>query len=150
MAISLTEIYSDPLNEDKYVKFLYKLLGQRQSYQNISHSNMPLYNTHKLFVQSRPYLKWWVIVVDDLLVGAMYLTREYEIGIFLDNKQTGKGFGGEALEQMLGGLRGRPVLANINPNNTRSIEFFKRHGFERLSTTVNKGTVIQETYSREY
>ena len=118
------------MNYEQHVKFLYKLLKQREPHQNISHKELPPYHAHQAFVGSKPYLEWNIVYADDEMVGAFYLTRDYEIGIFVDREKRGKGMGDYALKWLLDNLRGRPVYANINPNNERSIKFFMTHGFK--------------------
>ena len=43
-------------------RFLYNLLKERDPRANISHKKMPTYNEHVMFVSSRPYSKWYVIL----------------------------------------------------------------------------------------
>lgn len=136
---------------EKYVKFLYKLLSQREPHQNISHKAMPTYEAHTNFVNGRPYSKWFVIIVDDLLVGAIYLSKEFEIGLFIDKDTRGTGIGAKALKKFLKHTEARPLYANIAPNNIGSKRFFERHGFmfqKRLVQPNSVGVVspIQDVY----
>lgn len=138
--VGLYNVYDDI---GAHAPFLYKLLGQRKSWQNISHSKMPLMADHIRFVQSTPYFKWWIIVSDDIKIGHMYLTRQYEIGLFIDKEYQGHGYGSLALKTLLQ-MRARPVYANINPDNAQSIKFFQKHGFKLHS--VVEGVIRQNTY----
>ena len=47
--------------KDSDFTFLYKLLKERDSKENISHKEMPSYKEHIKFVKSRPYQKWYII-----------------------------------------------------------------------------------------
>lgn len=133
-------------------KFLYRLLSQREPYQNISHKSMPTWSEHVDFVNSRPYSEWYIIIMDDLYVGAIYLSRENEIGLFIDKKYRGAGLGSIALNMLIKSTHVRPLKANIAPSNVRSRKFFERHGFTLMtslkSTNVDTGEVlhIQDTY----
>lgn len=121
-------------DEDDRYQMLYDLLAQRRAHENISHRVMPSWTDHVAFVDSHPYEGWWFIKDGDLRVGAAYLSKNREVGLFLWPQYRGKGYGGWALKEIMGRYPGR-LLANINPTNDRSIEFFKRHGFEQLQVT---------------
>lgn len=115
---------------DEYIKFLYRLLSQREPHQNISHKAMPTFEAHTDFVNSRPYLLWYIIVVDNLFIGAIYISKKFEIGLFIDKKYRGCGFGSIALNKLIQEYHTRPLYANIAPTNPGSIKFFERNGFK--------------------
>ena len=117
-------------------EFLYDLLLQRNPDANISHKKMPTYEEHVNFVKSSPYSKWYIIVVDGERAGSIYLTKQNEIGIFLNEGLQEKGIGSNALNVLIGKNPDLRYLANINPENKKSIKFFKKLGF----------TLIQYTY----
>ena len=117
-------------------EFLYDLLLQRNPDANISHKKMPTYEEHVNFVKSSPYSKWYIIEVDEERAGSIYLTKQNEIGIFLNEGLQEKGIGSNALNLLIGKNPDLRYLANINPENKKSIEFFKKLGF----------TLIQYTY----
>ena len=64
-------------------EFLYELLKERDDKMNISHKKMPTFNQHVKFVNSKPYSKWYVIVLNNQKIGSIYITQINEIGIFL-------------------------------------------------------------------
>jgi RimJ/RimL family protein N-acetyltransferase len=97
---------------------------------------MPTYEEHVNFVKSSPYSKWYIIEVDGKRAGTIYLTKQNEIGIFLNEGLQEKGIGSNALNVLIGKNPGLRYLANINPENKKSIKFFKKLGF----------TLIQYTY----
>ena len=43
------------------VDFLYEILSERTTNENISHKEMPTYKKHVKFVLSKPYKKWYII-----------------------------------------------------------------------------------------
>lgn len=118
-------------------KFLYELLAQRNPKTNISHSHMkmPTYEQHVKFAKSRPYSKWCIIKFQNKKVGSISLTKKNEIGIFLIRNVIGKGIGTEALKLFMKMVSKPRYLANINPKNFESINFFKKNGFKLIQHT---------------
>lgn len=129
MNVKLIDIYREPDNYEKYVKYLFTLLSQRKDWQNISHSKMPMFIQHYKFVDSKPYRNWYVVSVDDILVGATYMTNQYEIGIHLTDDNQGKKIGPKVVKLLMERFIHRPLFANINPKNARSIAMFIKLGF---------------------
>ena len=122
--------------DEKDVQFLYNLLDERKPVTYISHKKMPTYEEHVNFVKSSPYSKWYIIEVDGERAGSIYLTKQNEIGIFHNEGLQEKGIGSNALNVLIGKNPDLRYLANINPENKKSIKFFKKLGF----------TLIQYTY----
>ena len=122
--------------DEKDVQFLYNLLEERKPVTYISHKKMPTYEEHVNFVKSSPYSKWYIIEVNGERAGSIYLTKQNEIGIFLNEGLQEKGIGSNALNVLIGKNPDLRYLANINPENKKSIKFFKKLGF----------TLIQYTY----
>ena len=121
--------------EETDYKFLYELLLQRKKIVNISHKKMPTYEEHVKFIESEPYSKWYIIQIDDKKIGSIYLTKENEIGIFLKESIQRRGIGSNALNELININPGLRYLANINPKNEKSIEFFKKSGFKLIQYT---------------
>lgn len=127
----------NPLNfQDQYI--LYRLLSERTPEQSISHKEMPPLDKHIRFVESLPYKAWYMVVVDHVVVGATYLSKQNELGIAISEVFRGQGHARWALEEMMR-LHDGPFLANINPKNEASISLFTGLGFN----------LLQETYSHE-
>ena len=122
--------------DEKDVQFLYNFLEERKPVTYISHKKMPTYEEHVNFVKSSPYSKWYIIEIDGERAGSIYLTKQNEIGIFLNEGLQEKGIGSNALNVLIGKNPDLRYLANINPENKKSIKFFKKLGF----------TLIQYTY----
>ena len=123
-----------PINEKDY-EFLYELLSERKQITFISHKKMPTYEEHVKFIESEPYSKWYIIQIDDKKIGSIYLTKENEIGIFLKESLQRSGIGSNALNKLIDINPGLRYLANINPKNEKSIEFFKKSGFKLIQYT---------------
>ncbi len=85
---------------------------------------------------SRPYKGWFILFDGKEPVGATYLSKNDEIGIFIFKKYRGRGYGAEALGRIMKQFpRVKRFLANVNPANRRSIEFFKRRSFRHIQNT---------------
>ena len=88
--------------------------------------------------ENHSYQSWDIILVDNNKVGNIYLTQRDEIGIFLDKKFHGRGYGSQALKQFMKKNGKKRYLANINPTNYKSIQFFGKHGFVHIQNTYHK------------
>lgn len=115
--------------------FLYDLLKERDPKANISHKKMPSYTQHVKFVMSKPYSKWYVINFLNTDVGSIYLTKDNEIGIFVKKDFHGKGIATSSLNLLMKMNPRSRYLANVNPKNKKSMEFFKKQNFHLLQHT---------------
>ena len=111
------------------VLHLYSLLRERQPHESISHRAMPSFSEHVKFVESRPYAKWFIVEDSEQRCGAVYLTRNREVGIAIGKLYRGRGLGSLALTAFMRKAGPGRVLANINPANEASIELFRKRGF---------------------
>lgn len=136
--ISLMNIYPASIGT---VAFLYDLLAEREPHQNISHREMPSFEQHQDFVDSHPYKAWYLICADGDPIGATYLTKQNEIGIFIKKDYQGNGYGGHAIRQVMKMHPAEQFYANIAPGNTRSIAMFDKLGFELIQFTFVKDNV---------
>lgn len=133
--MKLVDVYSE---QEKALHILYVLLGERVATQSISHKKMPLYEEHIRFVQSRPYLHWYLIENESGgIAGAVYLTKKREIGIGILNYFRCKGYALMAIQQLMDKHPG-VFFANINPLNEASISLFTKLGFNELQRTYAK------------
>ncbi len=115
--------------------FLYDLLKERDSRANISHKKMPSFEQHVKFVMSKPYSKWYMIEEFKNNVGSIYLTKNNEIGIFIKKDLHGKGIASKAIKLLIEKHPRSRYLANVNPKNKKSIQFFKNNGFNLIQHT---------------
>lgn len=124
--------------------FLYDLMSERTPDVNISHRAMPTFDQHRAFVASQPYREWFLIMVGDdfcngsRTVGAIYLSKQNEIGIFIKKFDQSLGLGKMAVNKLMEMHPKEQLLANINPRNARSIRMFEEMGFELLQITYSK------------
>ena len=66
------------------------------------------------------------------------MTEREEIGIFILKKFQSKGYGSMALNEFLKKTGKKRFLANINPTNYKSIQFFGKNGFSHIISTYQK------------
>ena len=119
-------------------KFLFDLLKQREGIVNISHKSLPTWEKHVEFIKNNTYQSWDIIWVDDVRIGNIYLTDRDELGIFLDKKSQSNGYGSIAINEFMKKNGKKRYLANINPTNYKSIQFFGKHGFIHIQNTYHK------------
>jgi RimJ/RimL family protein N-acetyltransferase len=129
--IKLRSVYSVP----DAGRHLYRLMEERTDKVNISHRAMPSWAAHVKFVQSKPYRAWYLIEVDGEMVGATYLSRQDEIGVFLFQAHRGRGIGPKAVAALMKRHPRKRFLANINPRNKGSIAMFESMGFHHIQNT---------------
>lgn len=115
--------------------FLYELLKYRDGNSNISHKKMPTFLQHKKFVNSKPYVYWYIILQDNEEIGSVYITMLNEIGLHLKQE-----FNNLKLEKIILDLLmlkhpKTRFLININPKNEKRINFLKKNGFELIQHT---------------
>ena len=128
--MKLVSVYGVPTAVDT----LYQLLLEREPHQSISHKHMPTHGQHARFFQSKPYLAWYLMETADGFVGAIYLTKQREVGIFVFKDKQGSGYGQQALSKLRIKWPGR-ILANVAPSNTKSREFFTKQGGKIIQLT---------------
>jgi len=119
-------------------EFLYEILKQREGSVNISHKSLPTWDEHVDYIKNYDYQAWDIILVNDQKIGNIYLTTRDEIGIFIDKKFQDHGYGTEALEMFMKKNGKKRYLANINPTNYKSIQFFGKLGFNHFQNTYTK------------
>ena len=119
-------------------EFLFDLLKQREGTVNISHKSLPDWEEHLQYVKKHGYQSWDIIWVENTRIGNIYLTKNNEIGIFIDKKLQFHGYGSKALEEFMKKNGKKRYLANVNPTNYKSIQFFGKHGFIHIQNTYHK------------
>ena len=112
--------------------FLYDLLKNKDSNANISHKKMPSYDEHVEFVMSKPYTNWYIIEYDKKNVGAIYLSKQDEIGISVNNDYEYDQIAKHALKLLMKLNQRKRYLANTSPKDVRSQEFLLKNGFTGL------------------
>jgi RimJ/RimL family protein N-acetyltransferase len=132
--LTLVDVYSSPSALD----VLYQLLEERKPEINISHRELPTWSDHCAFVASHPYEAWYLLKADADIVGAIYLSRADEIGLFVFQAHQGRGYGRRALELLMERHPRERYLVNINPANEHSIAFVSKFGFRHIQNTYEK------------
>lgn len=117
------------------IEFLYQFLKKRIPNENISHKRIPRFNKHKKFVLSKPYKKWYVILINSEKVGSIYLSNINEIGLHLKKKYLLDVFRNKVLQQLIEKNPESRYLVNINPRNKSLIAFYKSKKFKKIQHT---------------
>lgn len=129
-------------------RILWDLLLEREPHVNISHHDMPSWDAHCAFIESRPYREWYIVLGDrDVPVGACYLSRWNEIGVFIFSKHRHNGYGPTAVMALMLRHADERLLANVSPNNPESRKLFEGLGFRHIQDTlefVNPVTLCRE------
>jgi RimJ/RimL family protein N-acetyltransferase len=118
------------------VSLLYELLEKRPPEASISHKRMPTWAEHTAFVASPPYSAWFLVLTDDDdMAGAVYLSKQDEIGVALFKGYQGMGLGPAAVQLLMREQPRTRYLANVAPKNACSRGMFERLGFKPIETT---------------
>lgn len=127
--MKLIDAYSEPESKE----FLWRILADRPPEANISHRRMPTWKEHCTFVDSNPYLHWYLVDAGEW-VGAVYLSKQREIGVGILREHHGKGYGRSAVRMLMEKHPGK-FLANVAPSNAASMELFGGMGFRQIQIT---------------
>ena len=122
------------------IDFLYEILSERSSIENISHKEMPSYRKHVKFVLSKPYKKWYIIYYKKQKFGSIYLTNLNEIGIHFKKVPISDSLITKSIELLINKNPGKRFLINVSPNNKKFIKIIKN---KRLK-------LIQHTYELQF
>jgi RimJ/RimL family protein N-acetyltransferase len=125
-------------------RVLYDLLAEREAHQSISHKGLPTWEQHIAFLKSKPYAAHYLIEENCGIVGATYLTRQDEIGIFIFKKYQRKGFAREAVLDLMRRHPRKRYLWNANPNNAASIALSESLGFTHLQSTYSRSSAFAQ------
>ena len=112
--------------------FLYDLLKNKDPNTNISHKKIPSYDEHVEFVMSKPYTNWYIIEYDKKNIGSIYLSKQDEIGISINNDYEYDQIVKPALKLLMKLNQRKRYLANTNPKDVRAQEFLLKNGFTGL------------------
>jgi hypothetical protein len=127
---------------DVHIKALYDILKNRKF--NISNQNLPTFSEHKLFVLNNPYRAWYLIEVNKLFVGTMYLLKNNCIGIYVEEQNK------YLIEKIIGWvLENKKPLPEIKSVRTSDFHINIAPNNKIISSVLRKmgATPIQLTYS---
>lgn len=116
-------------------RFLYQLLAERKVSESISHKRHPSWEEHWEFVQSKPYLGWYLIVDGEDWLGTCYITKYREVGIWLMPSAKGRGAGRAAIRRLLEMYPGR-VFTNTSLYNDGAKAFYEKMGFRHCANML--------------
>ncbi len=111
----------------------YEFLKKRQN--PISHRCLPLYEEHCDFIANHPYRHWFLIWLDDSVVGTIYLHTDNSIGLDIDVKY--QYLIGDILAKTqenynplppIKSVRNAYFFINISPDNSELIHKIKNYG----------------------
>ena len=117
------------------IDFLYEILSERSSIENISHKEMPSYRKHVKFVLSKPYKKWYIIYYKKQKFGSIYLTNLNEIGIHFKKVPIYDFLITKSIDLLINKNPGKRFLINISPNNPKFIKIIKKKGLKLIQHT---------------
>ncbi len=63
---------------NEHIQVLFKLLQDRQ--HTISHTHLPTYDQHAGFVANHPYRAWYLLSLESVYVGSVYIKTDNSIG----------------------------------------------------------------------
>jgi asparagine synthase (glutamine-hydrolysing) len=128
-------------------KFLYELLQNKNKFQNISHKKIPTYDEHVKFIMQEPYTNWYIITSVFGKIGAVYLSKNNEIGLNISKKYDSYFIKKEVFQQIMEKNPREKFFVNINPKNNQMREFLEKFNFS-LKIPFNKSKKIfpEDTY----
>ncbi len=144
MDLRLVDVYEVPKAKDVLWEILVERGHKDEACTNISHDQTPSRQGHENFVGTKPFYKWYLIGVDEKWVGQIRLSWRNEIGVGLLRQYRGRGYGPAAVRKLMDIIEPLPYqksrrrngfIANINPDNARSIRLFQRLGFQHIQNT---------------
>jgi RimJ/RimL family protein N-acetyltransferase len=121
--------------EIKDNRFLFQLLSERKSNENISHKKMPSYLQHVEFVASKPYKKWHIIYNKNKKIGSIYISKQNEIGLFFKTNEWKQDIANKCIKLLMKINHNKRYLVNINPKNKKMVNFYKKRGFKLIQHT---------------
>lgn len=125
-----------------HVDILYNLLKKRSINENISHTSLPNYQEHKLFVNTNPYRYWFLIFSSKKIIGSAYVTRLNEIAIRIEKNSLV--IYKETLKLLIENLkplkaipsqRSKHFIINISPKSKNLINLFSKMGLQKIQET---------------
>ena len=112
--------------------FLYKLLKNRRSEENISHVELPEYEYHHNFVKTHYYKDWFI--VDD--IGSIYITHEGNIGVHTFNNYKDRVI--DIIDEFIKFYKVKKLSINISPENINLESSLINNGFKLVQKTYKK------------
>ena len=131
--VTLEDVYGAP----EAARTLYDLMKEREPQATA----MPTFEQHVKYQATKPYAAWYLIVDESdvyktppICVGAIHLTKQREVGLFIFKEHQAKGYGTAALAKLKAQFPVK-ILANLAPGNKASQAFFRKAGFRHIHET---------------
>ncbi len=146
--MKLVSVYEVSEAKDVLWEILVERGHKDEAHTNISHKQTPTRQEHEGFIRTKPFYRWYLIGVDGEWVGQIRLSYRNEIGVGLLREYRGKGYGVAAVKKLMDAVKPLPYMksnrrngfvANINPDNARSIRLFQKLGFRHIQNTYLLG-----------
>ena len=134
MGISLDHVY--PATRE-IQEALWGLLDKKfaETDINISHKSMPTYVEHCDFVNSIPYLGWYIVRASGYTIGSAYITRQGEIGVYIDPDYRKHDVVKKTIAEIARRHPRSSYLFNVNPRNKDMIKILEDKGAKLLQST---------------
>jgi len=116
-------------------KFLYDILKNRKKIEDISHKEIPTYGQHTLFVNSKPYSKWYIVIYQNQKVGTVYLSKINEIGIHLVEHDIDKKLYKKIIIKLMEKNPKKRYLMNVGIKNEKLSKLIESYGFHKIQIT---------------
>src|SRR5690242_7180905 len=111
MDIRLVDVYQAP----EAAELLYRLMQERPAESTIAHRRTPSMEEHRAFMASKPYRAWCLVQAGGRHVGAVTLTPNNEVGVFILKEFQRKGYARAALQELLRAYQPLPAIAAVRP-----------------------------------
>src|SRR5204863_441788 len=101
MDIRLVDVYQAP----EAAELLYRLMQERPAESAIAHRRLPSLDEHRAFMASKPYRAWCLVEPTAsppfIYVGAVTLTPNNEVGVFILREFQRRGHARAALQALM-------------------------------------------------
>lgn len=137
--ILLKDVYSLP----SAPRLLFERLKNRTPTEAISHASVPEFNAHMAFFESRPYRYWYLVEIDSVIAGTLYITDENSIGVSLDAQYA------ETTSCVIrNAIEGHTPLPAVPSKRVSQFSINVSPGNEQLAKAVTElgGVHVQNTY----
>src|SRR5262245_32251814 len=82
-------------------EFLYALMKERPPESTIAHRRLPSFEEHQAFMALKPYRAWCLVEAEGSRVGAVTLTPNNEVGVFILREFHRRGYARAALQELM-------------------------------------------------
>jgi len=140
MDVRLVDVYEVA----EAAELLYRLMRERPAESTIAHRRTPSMEEHRSFMAAKPYRAWCLVQAGGRYVGAVTLTPNNEVGVFIFQEFQRRGYARAALQELLRAYQPLPAIpaarpgyfvANVNPKNEASIRLFTSLGGRHIANT---------------